>query len=87
MEEARRRVFEEMREARRFPDPWPNMTNNTHPFLNKDLVLPADELRAGFTSGISADPNIAIVDAINGIIEETRHIPNCMDDETFTKLE
>lgn len=38
--------------------------------LTKNLVIPADELRAGLLSGISADPNAAVVDAINGIIEE-----------------
>ena len=38
-------------------------------FLTKNLVIPADEIRAGFLSGISADPNTAVVDAINGVIK------------------
>lgn len=44
--------------------------NETHPFLSKDLVLPASELRDGLLSGISGDPTIAVVDAINGIVED-----------------
>lgn len=67
MTEARRRVFEEMKGARRFPDPWPNTTEDTHPFLAKNLILPASELRDGFLSGISADPNTEVIDAINGL--------------------
>lgn len=69
MAEARRRILEEFENARLFPAPWPYTTEGTHPFLTKDLVLPANELRDGLLGGISADPNTAVVDAINGIVE------------------
>lgn len=44
--------------------------DDTSSLLAKNFVLHADELRAGLLCGISADPNIAVVDAINGIIKE-----------------
>lgn len=53
--------------------------NGTHPFLSKDLVLPASELRDGLLSGISVGPNTEVINGLEKAIDPAKRINETTD--------